>query len=50
MLNIIFKRFFTNINESAVKTSADIKNKQLDNKNIIDILKFIPNKKYYFIY
>lgn len=48
MLNIIFKRFFTNINESAVKTSADIKNKQLDNKNIIDILKFIPNQKILF--
>lgn len=45
MLNIIFKRFFTNINESAVKTSTDIKNKKLDNNNLVDILKFIPNQK-----
>ena len=48
MLNIIFKRFFTNINESVVKTSADIKNKQLDNNNLIDILKFIPKQKILF--
>ena len=45
MLNIIFKRLFTNINESAVKTTADIKNKELDNNNLVDILKFIPNQK-----
>ena len=50
MLNIIFKRLFTNINESAVKTTADIKNKKLDNNTLVDILKFIPNQKYYYIY
>ena len=37
-----------NINESVVNTSADIKNKQLDNNNLIDILKFIPNQKILF--
>lgn len=45
MLNIIFKRLFTNINESAVKTTADIKNKELDNNNLVDILEFIPKQK-----
>jgi len=46
MLNIIFKRFFSNINESAVKTLTDIKNKELDkNNNLVDILKFIPKQK-----
>lgn len=45
MLNIIFKRLFTNINDSAIKTSTDLKNKELDNNNLVDILKFIPNQK-----
>lgn len=45
MLNIIFKRLFTNINDSAIKTSNDLKNKELDNNDLVDILKFIPRQK-----
>lgn len=48
MLNIIFKRLFTNINESAKRTTADLTNKEFDNNKLVDILKFIPRQKILF--
>ena len=42
MFNIIFKRFFRNLNESAEKNIEYFNDKKFEEKNILAILKFIP--------
>lgn len=42
MFNIVFKRFFKNLNESAQKSIDYYDERKLEEKNFIDILGFIP--------
>ena len=42
MFNIVFKRLFKNLNESAIKSVEYYDEKKLGDKNFIDILGFIP--------